>query len=330
MSPRTTPADGGVVLGVDVGGTVVKAALFGPDGTAVATTRRPTGAHRGPEAVVETLLDVVSESQAAAERRGTPVRAVGVASCGIVDERAGVGVFSAAFGWRDVPLRRLVAERAGVPVALGHDVRAGGVAEARLGAGRGHEVFLFVPIGTGVGAAVMIGGRPFGGAHRQAGELGHLVVRPGGEACGCGQLGCVSTVVGGPAVLRHYRELAAIRNGTAGTAGPADAAGVAALAREGDPDAVRVWSEVVDVLAESLAVAVTLFDPSAIVLGGGLAGAVELLFDPLRERLAARLAFQVMPEVRPAELAYEAGCLGAGLLARDLLDPAAGRTAQDP
>ncbi|MFE2106225.1 ROK family protein [Kitasatospora sp. NPDC059463] len=321
MSPRTPAADGGVVLGVDLGGTVVKAALLDPDGTALTTVRRPTGARRGAGAVVETLLDVVSESQALAAARGTPVRAVGVASCGIVDERAGVGVFSAAFGWRDVPLRRLVAERAGVPVALGHDVRAGGIAEARLGAGRGHEVFLFVPIGTGVGAAVMIGGRPFGGAHWQAGELGHLVVRPGGEPCGCGQRGCVSTIVGGPAVLRHYRALA----GT-GTGGPADAAAVAALARKGDPDAVRVWSEAVDVLAESLAVAVTLFDPSAIVLGGGLAGAGELLFDPLRERLAARLAFQAMPEVRPAELAYEAGCLGAGLLARDLLDPAADRT----
>ncbi|MFB7470794.1 ROK family protein [Kitasatospora sp. NPDC056184] len=318
MSPRTTPADGGVVLGLDLGGTVVKAALFGPDGTALAVTHRPTDARRGPEAVVESLLDIVSESQAAAAARGTPVRAVGVASCGIVDERAGVAVFSAAFGWRDVPLRRLVAERAGVPVALGHDVRAGGIAEARLGAGRGHEVFLFVPIGTGVGAAVMIGGRPFGGAHWQAGELGHLVVRPGGEPCGCGQRGCVSTIVGGPAVLRHYRALA-------GADGPADAAGVAALAREGDPDAVRVWSEVVEVLAESLAVAVTLFDPSAIVLGGGLAGAGGLLFDPLREQLAARLAFQVVPEVRPAELAYEAGCLGAALLARDLLNSAAGQ-----
>ncbi|GAA1394573.1 ROK family protein [Kitasatospora putterlickiae] len=324
MTPPTSPADGGVVLGVDLGGTVVKAVLFGPDGTTLATTRRPTGARRGAEAVVETVLDVVAESQAAAEERGTPVRAVGLASCGIVDERAGVAVFSASFGWRDVPLRALVAERAGVPVALGHDVRAGGIAEARLGAGRGHEVFLFVPIGTGVGAAVMVGGRPFGGAHWQAGELGHLIVRPGGESCGCGQRGCVSTIVGGPAVLRHYRELA----GT-GPDGPTDAAGVAALARKGDPDAVRVWSEAVDVLAESLAVAVTLFDPSAIVLGGGLAGAGELLFAPVRERLAARLVFQVMPEVRPAELAYEAGCLGAALLARDLLDrdlpdPAAG------
>ncbi|MFE6869212.1 ROK family protein [Kitasatospora sp. NPDC057692] len=318
MTPRTIPADGGVVLGVDLGGTVVKAALFGPDGTALTVTHRPTGARRGPEAVVESLLDVVAESQTAAAARGTPVRAVGVASCGIVDERAGVAVFSAAFGWRDVPLRRLVAERAGVPVALGHDVRAGGIAEARLGAGRGHEVFLFVPIGTGVGAAVMIGGRPFGGAHWQAGELGHLVVRPGGEPCGCGQRGCVSTIVGGPPVLRHYRELA-------GADGPADAAAVAALARQGDPDAVRVWSEAVEVLAESLAVAVTLFDPSAIVLGGGLAGAGGLLFDPLRERLASRLAFQVVPEIRPAELAYEAGCLGAGLLARDLLNAAAGR-----
>lgn len=304
------------VLGLDIGGTAIKSALVDPDGRplgAVARHPAPAAGH-APEAIVGAVLDRAADLLDAAVADGVAVRALGVAAFGVIDESAGVAVFSASFGWRDVPLRRLLAERTGLPVVLGHDVRAGGVAEARLGAGRGHEVFLFVPVGTGVGAAMMLGGRPFTGGHWRAGELGHVVVRPGGDKCGCGQRGCLSTLAGGPAVVKRYRRLAAMDGGA-----PADAATVARLATEGDRVAARVWAEAVEALADSLAVGVTLFDPSAVIVGGGLGRSGELLLNPLREQLAARLTFQVMPEVLPAGLGDDAGCLGAGLLAWDLL-----------
>jgi glucokinase len=266
---------------------------------------------------METVLEYAAERVAAASGRGENVSAVGVASGGLVDEMAGIVHFSNGLGWHDLPLRELLKDRLGLPVALGHDVRAGGLAEARLGAGREHNVFLFVPVGTGVGGALVISGRPFVGEHWRSVELGHVVARPGGDACSCGQRGCLDTLVGGHAVVRRYRMLAnaAARTGTE----TLEAVEVARRAVEGDLAAVQVWAEAVDALADALTTAVTLFDPSAVVVGGGLGRSRELLVTPLREGLARRLSFQVMPAIIEAQLGDEAGCVGAGLLAWDLL-----------
>ncbi len=296
------------VVALDVGGTGVKAALVGRDGTLSMPRRRPTGRERGPAAVVETILDFAAEMVRAAP---DPPRAVGVASPGIVDEAAGVSVFSSTVGWRDVPLRALLEDRLGLPVVLSHDVRAGGVAEGRIGAGRDAGDFLFVPIGTSIGAAVMIGGHPYAGAHRRGGEVGHLVVRLGGDPCGCGQRGCVDTLASGAAIARRYAAL---------TGRTADAAEVARRAAGGEPAAVAVWQDAVDALADGLLVCTTLLDPSTMVLGGGLAQSGEMLLAPLRDALARRITFQVPPRIVGARLGEEAGCIGAGLLAWDLLD----------
>lgn len=290
---------------------------MGPDGVRFGVERRPTDRERGPEAVMATVLEYAAERVAAAGESGESVGAVGVASCGLVDETAGLGIFSAALGWRDMPLRQRLTDRLGLPVALGHDVRAGGLAEARLGAGRDHDVFLFMPIGTGVGATVVINGRPFVGGHWRAVELGHVVIRPGGDACSCGQRGCLDTLVGGLAVVRRYRMLANLP--TRSGAEILDAAEVARRAADEDPAAVQVWTEAVDALADVVTMAVTLFDPSAVVVGGGLGRSGELLLGPLRDGVARRLSFQVMPEIIGAKLGDEAGCIGAGLLAWDLL-----------
>jgi glucokinase len=311
------PADG-VVVSLDVGATLVKSALLGPDGVPRETERRPTGRCDGPDAIVSNVLEAAAARVSAAQQSGLEVRAVGIACCGIVDEVNGVLVYSANLGWRDVPLREMAAERTGLPVGLSHDVRAGGLAEARLGAGRDEQVFLFVPIGTGVGAAIIIRGEPYAGAHWRAGELGHIVVRPGGEACPCGQRGCLETVAGGHAMERRYRQLVE-QHLDAPAPAAADALEISRLAADGDRDATIAWTEVVVAIADSLAVAITLFDPSLVVLGGGLGQSGERLFAPLRAALACRLSFQVTPRLVPAALGDVAGCIGAGLLAWDLV-----------
>lgn len=305
------------VVGLDIGGTFIKSTLVGPDGAQFGVERWPTERERGPEAVMATVLEHAAEQVTAASERGESVGAIGVASCGLVNETAGIGVFSAALGWYDMPLRQLLGDRLGLPIALGHDVRAGALAEARLGAGRGHDVFLFVPVGTGVGGALVINGRPFVGGHWRSAELGHVVTQPGGEACDCGQRGCLDTVAGGLAVVRRYQTLANLpdRSGTK----PLEAVEVARRAAQEDPAAMQVWAEAVDALTDALTTAVTLFDPSAVVVGGGLSQSRELLLEPLREGLARRLSFQVMPEIIGAQLGDGAGCVGAGLLAWDLL-----------
>jgi glucokinase len=303
------------VIALDVGGTGMKAALAGPDGEPLHRARRPTGRERGPEAVVDGILDFAAELAAlGAERFGSAPAAAGVAVPGIVDDARGTAVYAANLGWRDVPLRALLSERlGGVPVALGHDVRTGGLAEGRIGAGRGADRFLFVPLGTGIAGAIGIDGRVEGGAHGFAGEIGHVVVRPDGVPCPCGQRGCLERYASASAVGEAW---AAASGDPA--AGAADCAGAVAA---GDPAAVRVWREAVDALAAGLVTALTLLDPRTLIIGGGLAEAGETLFTPLREAVARRITFQTQPSIVPAALGDTAGCLGAGLLAWDLLNP---------
>ncbi|MGW1586852.1 ROK family protein [Streptomyces sp. NPDC002386] len=301
------------VIALDVGGTGMKAALVGDDGELLHRARRATGRERGPDAVVGTILGFAAELRAyGVEAFGEPAAAAGVAVPGIVDDEHGIAVYAANLGWRDVPLRDLLAERLGVPVALGHDVRTGGLAEGRIGAGKGADRFLFVPLGTGIAGAIGVDGRVEAGAHGFAGEIGHIVVRPGGTPCPCGQHGC----------LERYASASAVSEAWAAACGDpeADAADCAKAVASGDPNAVRVWQEAVDALADGLVTALTLLDPRTLIIGGGLAEAGEVLFQPLRDAVRRRVTFQKLPSIVPAALGDTAGCLGAGLLARDLLD----------
>ncbi|GHF17981.1 ROK family protein [Streptomyces morookaense] len=302
------------VIALDVGGTAIKAALVGADHVLLHETRRPTGRDQGPDAVVTGILDLAADLRDLGERRyGEPPAATGIAVPGIVDTAGGTAVYAANLGWRDVPLRALLADRVGGPVALGHDVRTGGLAEGRIGAGRGADRFLFVPLGTGIAGAIGIDGRVEEGANGCAGEIGHVAVRPGpgGEPCGCGARGCLETVASASAVSRAWARVSGDPQ--------ADAADCAKAVAAGDPRATAVWAEAVNALADGLVMAVTLLDPGTLIIGGGLAEAGETLFAPLRAAVAERVTFQKLPHIVPAALGDTAGCLGAGLLAWDLI-----------
>ncbi|KAB2589461.1 ROK family protein [Streptomyces arboris] len=301
------------VIALDVGGTGMKAALVGTDGTLLHEARRATGRKRGADAVVETILAFAADLRAHGEEHfGESAVAAGVAVPGIIDAEKGIAVYSANLGWRDVPMRALFGQRlGGIPVALGHDVRTGGLAEGRIGAGRGADRFLFVPLGTGIAGAIGIAGQIEAGAHGYAGEIGHIVVRPEGPDCGCGQRGCLETLASASAVTRAW---------AAASGDPeADAADCAKAVESGDPAAIAVWRDAVDALAAGLVTALTLLDPSTLIIGGGLAEAGETLFTPLRAAVEERVTFQKLPHIVPAALGDTAGCLGAGLLAWDLL-----------
>lgn len=291
-----------MIVALDVGGTSMKGAVMDRSLERTATLRRPTP--RG-DAAVAAVLDTVGELVAQAPE----AEAVGLAVPGIVDDEAGVAAWSENIGWRDVPFRALIQERTGLPVAVGHDVRAGGTAEQRLGAARGARNSLVVPIGTGIAAAMVIDGH-LCVANGYAGEIGHMSVGAD-EPCVCGGTGCLEAVASGPAVARRY----ARRTGRETTA---DA--VAALVAEGEPDAVAVWAETVGWLGTALAAATVLAAPEVIVIGGGLSRAGDLLLEPLADDIEARLTFHRRPRLTTARFADEAGCVGAGLWALDLLE----------
>ncbi|MFD8786818.1 ROK family protein [Kitasatospora sp. NPDC059599] len=299
----------GTVIALDVGGTHIKGVVV-DGGRPVESAQWPTRAERGPDAVLDTVLRCADDLRARAARRGTPPRAAGIAVPGLVDETSGTAVLAANLGWRDLPLRSRAEEHLDLPVAFGHDVRAGALAESRLGAGRGCASFVFVPVGTGIAAAPVLGGRVFAGSRGFAGELGHLVVRPGGDPCVCGNHGCVETLASASAIARRYRR-------ATGDAG-ASAEDVRARAVSGDRPAGRVWTEAVEALADGLAALTVLLDPERLVIGGGLALAGEAYLAQLGTALAERLPFRPAPPLVAAELGHRAGSLGAALLAEDL------------
>lgn len=337
MAQAPTPGPGSApppyFAGVDVGGTGIKVGLFSQDGELGLEFRVPTPREDGPDATVAAVLTAVTDAVARGVGRfGTRPAAVGLAVLGLIDEAAGIATASAATGWRDVPLRALVQQAVSVPVGFGHDLRAAAMAEARLGAGRGLASFLFVALGTGIGSALVLNGEPLPAAHGRAGEIGHIPVCGHDDPCPCGAAGCLETVASARSIAARYARRLGRGPGADASAAPTaaqpTAALVADLVQRGDADAVAVWADAVEALAEVLAGCVAMVDPAAIVIGGGLARSGELLLAPLGKALKARLAFGPPPPVTVAALGDRAALVGAGLLARDAFEaarPAVGR-----
>ena len=298
-----------LVAAIDVGGTSIKSALVAEDLHVVHTLRTPT--RRVDGAVdVDQIVELVDELRAKAG--DATVVGAGVAAPGIIDERLGMARAAVNLGWRDLPLRQMVADAAGLPVALGHDVRTGGLAEFTVGAATDRRNAMFMPIGTGIAAAFLVDGHRLD-ADGYAGEIGHIVVDPDGDICGCGTRGCLETVASAAFIARHYAD----RSGKPVTR----AAEVAAAVDAGDPDAVAVWARAIDGLASALTTAITLLAPEVIAIGGGLSESGNTLLAPLRESLVGRLAFQREPRLVRAALGDNAGCIGAGILAWQAATP---------
>jgi glucokinase len=297
-----------VVAAVDIGGTRVKAALVDGSYGVLAGTTAPTppDVARDITAVVQ---GVVSDLLDSAPGRDADVRlvAAGVVVPGVVDDERGVARLSVNLGWRDLPVSAPVAARLGVPTVVGHDVRAGLLAETRLGAARGARHALFVAVGTGIAGALMLDGNVIS-ADGYAGELGHLVVDPAGPPCRCGATGCLEAIASAAAVERAY----AARTGRAATAEE-----VAAQTQAGDADARAVWEVATSALAQAIVATVTITGVDLVLLGGGLAESGDVLLAPLRADVTRRIAFQRPPRLEPAALGDRAGCLGAACLAWD-------------
>jgi glucokinase len=296
------PDASGHVIALDVGGTAMKGAVLNIDNRVEGLFRWATPREDGPEEVVKAVLSAIDELL----EQTKDARAVGIVVPGLVDERTGVALYSENIGWRNVPFRKMVADRTGLPVGFGHDVRAGGLAERIMGAATGVDDVLFMPIGTGISGAMYIGGRMMD--NKYAGEVGHLDVGSG-ELCACGAIGCLETVATGPSIARRYN---ALTGSSLSGAKP-----VVALMIEGDLVAASVWQNAVDALANALASYVTLLSPELIVVGGGLSAAGELLLAPLRVALKRKLVWQQEPRVVQAALGDNAACLGAAILASE-------------
>ncbi|MFE3516187.1 ROK family protein [Streptomyces sp. NPDC059166] len=302
-----------LVAALDIGGTKIAGALVDGDGTLLVRAQRPTPAREGAEAVMGAVGGVLAELTASP--LWTRTHAVGIGSAGPVDASAGTVSPVNVPGWRGFPLvARVAALTGGLPVTLVGDGVAMTAAEHWLGAARGYDNALCLVVSTGVGGGLVLDGKLHPGPSGNAGHIGHISVDLDGDPCPCGARGCVERLASGPNIARR-----AVENGwRPGPDGDATAAAVAAAARAGDPVAVASFERAAQALAAGIAATATLADIDIAVIGGGVAGAGEVLFAPLRRSLRdyATLSFVQNLTVAPAVMGTDAGLVGAAAAVR--------------
>ncbi|WP_030685990.1 ROK family protein [Streptomyces globisporus] len=314
----TDPATG-LVAALDIGGTKIAGALVDGEGRIRLRSQRPTPAREDGETVMAAVEAVLADL--AASPLWESAGAVGIGSAGPVDASRGTVSPVNVPGWRDYPLvERVRRATAGRPVTLVGDGVAMTAAEHWLGAARGHSHALCLVVSTGVGGGLVLDGRVHPGPTGNAGHIGHIPVDLDGEPCACGGRGCVERLASGPHLARR-----ALENGwRPGPDGDVSAAAVAAAAHAGDPIAVASFERAAQALAAGIAATAALVEIDIAVVGGGVAGAGEVLFAPLRRglRAYATLSFVRDLTVVPAITGTDAGLLGAAAAAAQGFAPA--------
>ena len=314
----------GLMLGIDIGGTKLAVGLATPEGRLLAEARRPSGMGDGPDAVIGRVVEM-SRSVVTEAGHGTgEVTRIGIGCGGPLDPWRGV-VLNALNnpGWIDIRLTERVSEALDAPAYLDNDANAAALGEHRFGAGRGTANMVYLTVSTGVGGGVVAGGRLLRGENGNAAELGHLTVDAHGRRCQCGSIGCLEAYASGTNIAARAREaLSAGEEPSRLRSVPVDeltAAEVSAAAEAGDPLAERVWSETATLLGAGIATMIHAFNPSLVVLGGGVTRAGDLLLGPVRRAAAERTMSWLHEVVRivPAQLGERAGILGAVAVALD-------------
>ncbi len=315
---------GGSVIGVDLGGSKLLAGVVDADLDVHHRAHR-----RAPssdlQAVLDAVVSVVEEARAAVG----DVRAVGFGIPSLFDHERGIAVTTVHLPIRDVAFRDIMAERLGLPVFADNDANTAMLAEHRFGAARGARHALLLTLGTGIGGAIVVDGKLVRGALGSAGEFGHMVIDLDGPRCqgNCPSRGCLEAFASGTALGRDA--LDAARADPAGALGRALAEGraitgalVTELAHDGDPIARAVLRRVGEHLGVGIASLVNVFNPSVVVVGGGVIAAGELLLEPAREVVMERALSPSKEAARivAARFGAESGMLGAATLALDGLD----------
>jgi glucokinase len=306
------------VIGVDLGGTKIRLGLVSPDDAIVMTRQIPTNPHQGIDAVTARIGIAVDELQESVPA-GCRIAALGICSPGPVDHEAGLLVDPPNLqGLHHTPLRQKLVDRLGMPVVLEHDAKAAGLGDYHFGAGRGSRSMIFVVVGTGVGAALIVDGAVYRGAHNSAGEIGHTTIDRNGELCGCGSRGCVETYMSGPWLARRYEH--SHTTTTPEAAQPLAGGDVARLAAEGDAFAVQVFQDAGDALGAAVATMAMMLDVDLYVIGGSVAKAGDLLLEPARRGVPKYSFHSVSERVRivGTELGDDGPILGCAWLARQV------------
>ncbi len=293
------------VVAVDVGGTEIKIAVVDSHLNILSQTSTPTP--KGDKTASETIGIIAEQVKQLSESQH--IEAVGLVVPGTLDEPAGIARWAGNLQWENLPIRDLLQAAIDIPVAFGHDVRTAALAELRSGAAQGTKDAIFIPIGTGIAAALIINGE-IQSAQGNAGEIGHLNVH-GKRLCVCGKVGCLEAVSSALAISSAYAE----QGGVASTSTEK----IYGLVTSGDPLATEVWESATAAMSRACEILITVLSPEVIIFGGGLSNAGEMLLGPIRNDLDSSLTFQRKPRLEIAKHGSKAGVIGCAMIAFDLI-----------
>jgi glucokinase len=312
------PPSSPLSLGIDFGGTSVKFGVCSNDSILEKADPLPTADFAGADPLINAILDRITHIRA----KHPGIAAIGVGLPGFVDFNQGfVYELTNVPGWVNIPLKTVLGEKTGLPVTVDNDANCMTFAEHRFGAAKGFNNVVALTLGTGIGGGLIIENQLYRGGKFAAGEIGQMSIHYDGLAGHYGNLGAAEKYVGNKEIAQHA-VLAYANIGIAKSEADCTPKAIAQAAQQGDEIARQIWGDVASWLGTALSSIIWLLNPDAIVVGGGVANAGDLLFDPLKKKLHATLfpLFWEDLELRTARFGNEAGIIGSAALALDSIN----------
>ncbi len=313
-----------LVLGVDLGGSKILSAVVNAKGEMLSSDRRTTPAAKGPDVVIQAILDSIKRAISQAGITAAQLAAICIGAPGLSNPETGV-IFTSPHlpGWKDVPLKTIVEGETGIKTLLLNDTNAAALGELYFGAAKGARNFICVTLGTGIGGGIVIDGEIYAGSLGTAGEIGHMAIDTNGRKCNCGNTGCWETLASGTALAREAKQRisdgakTSILEYADGDVNKVNAETVHKAAQQGDTLAKELIAQLAYYIGVGLANLIHIFNPELIVIGGGLSNIGDMLLEPAYKLAGERVNKTAFASVRfaRAELGRNSGVIGAAAYA---------------
>lgn len=314
---------GNYVIGIDLGGTNLKAGLVDKGGKITHRLSIKTNYNADPQAISNQIFELIDEIIKEARVKKSDIIGVGLGSPGLIDKKGETIIFSPNLPrWRNIPIKLLVTERFNAPCVLENDANAAAWGEKWVGAGKDVSSLVMLTLGTGIGGGIVIGNKLWRGANNVAAEIGHMIIQMDGPKCSCGNNGCIEAYASATAMVRRFKEL--LKSGVSSSL--KDSREITAkiindAAFQGDKAALDVIEETGRYLGIALVNVMHILNPEMVVLTGGMIGSGELLMNPIRQ-VTKQKAFEASykdTKIVFSQLGNDAGIIGAaGCLLKEL------------
>lgn len=306
---------------VDLGGTKISLGIVNLKGKILKSRTLPTPVRQAPAKVLIIIAGEIKKLLAGEKISTSQIKGLGIGVPGQVLPEKGLVVSSPNLPrWKNFQIKKPLEKLLKIPVFLDNDAKAAALGELYFGAGQGQKDFLYVTVSTGIGCGIVLGGRIYRGAKNIAGEVGHMIIMPGGPKCGCGSRGCWEALASGKSFarlarekLKNYRGRTILFKMTGGQLNRLGAKMLDQAVRQNDAFAKKIWQEAVNYLGIGFVNLVNIFNPPLIIVGGGLSKAGNLIFEPIK-KIVGKMAYSVSAQsvkIVPAQLKENSGLLGA-------------------